>query len=152
MTQDELAALDRAATQELLADEGHYFAGTLCDLAICSHGETAHFNHQGDGPFIAALWNGYRAGRIAVIDDGVVERWERWLQNTGYDGGINSPAMLVLQRMKDDADRIEAQTAEIRSLRERAAELEAELGYHGIYPNPIIPRDTKADSDGDGGA
>jgi hypothetical protein len=72
MTQDELAALDRAATQELLADEGHYFADTLCDLASCSHRETAHFNHQGDGPFIAALWNLYRAGRIAVIDDGAV--------------------------------------------------------------------------------
>jgi hypothetical protein len=42
--------------------------------------------------------------------------------------------------------------AEIRSLREQVAELEAELGYHGIYPNPIIPRDTKADSDGDDGA
>jgi hypothetical protein len=50
------------------------------------------------------------------------------------------------------ADRIEAQEAEIRSLREQVAELEAELGYHGIYPNPIIPRDTKADSDGDDGA
>jgi hypothetical protein len=72
MTKDELAAMDRAATQELLADEGHYFADTLCDLASCSHGETAHFNHQGDGPFIAALWNGYRAGRIAVIDDEAV--------------------------------------------------------------------------------
>jgi hypothetical protein len=50
------------------------------------------------------------------------------------------------------ADRIEAQETEIRSLREQVAELEAELGYHGIYPNPIIPRDTKADSDGDDGA
>jgi hypothetical protein len=50
------------------------------------------------------------------------------------------------------ADRIERQKADIRSLREQMAELEAELGYHGIYPNPIAPRDTKADSDGDDGA
>jgi hypothetical protein len=76
---EKLAALDRAATQELLADEGHYFADTLCDLASCSHGETAHFNHQGDGPFIAALWNLYRAGRIAVIDDGA-EAWVEVLE------------------------------------------------------------------------
>lgn len=53
--------------------------------------------------------------------DELVERWGRWLQNTGYDGGINSPAMLVLQRMKDDANRIERQEAEIRSLREQVA-------------------------------
>jgi hypothetical protein len=36
--------------------------------------------------------------------------------------------------------------AEIRRLREQVAELEAELGYHGIYPNPIKPCDTKGDS------
>ena len=47
---------------------------------------------------------------------------------------------------------ITAAAAEIRSLREREAELEAELGYHGIYPTPIRPRDTKGDSDGDDGA
>ena len=50
------------------------------------------------------------------------------------------------------ADRIETQAAEIRSLRAQVAELEAELGYHGIYPNPIVPHDTLADSDGDDGA
>lgn len=53
---------------------------------------------------------------------------------------------------QDAAPTCRQAAAEIRSLREQAAELEAELGYHGIYPNPIIPRDTKADSDGDGGA
>lgn len=91
MTQDELAALDRAATQELLSDEGHYFADTLCDLASCSHGETAHFNHQGDGLFIAALWNLYRAGRIAVIDEGAVEAAYRegWMLGQRSLGSLN---------------------------------------------------------------
>jgi hypothetical protein len=51
-----------------------------------------------------------------------------------------------------DANIMRQAAAEIRRLRERVAELEAELGYHGIYPNPIAPRDTKADSDGDDGA
>lgn len=46
----------------------------------------------------------------------------------------------------------EEAAAEIRSLREQVTKLEAELGYHGIYPNPIVPHDTLADSDGDDGA
>ncbi len=70
---EKLAALSEAATQEMLSDEGHYFADTFCDLASCSHGETGHFNHRGDGPFIAALWNAYRAKQVVLIGPDAVE-------------------------------------------------------------------------------
>ena len=94
MDKDQLAALDRAATQELLDDQGYYFRGTFCDLASCSHGETAYFNHQADGPFIAALWNAYRTGKIVLIDDAAVERVARAI----HDAADNPLAVFETMR------------------------------------------------------
>lgn len=47
--------------------------------------------------------------------DDLVERFGRWLQNTGYDGDVNSPPMLIYAL-------VQAQEAEIRSLREQVAQ------------------------------
>lgn len=78
MTNPDLAALSEAATQEALSEEGRYFSDTLCDLASCAHGDTGEFNHRADGPFIAALWNAYRAGNLVQIDrEGMRERVAR---------------------------------------------------------------------------
>ncbi|MDF0541301.1 hypothetical protein PX699_03025 [Sphingobium sp. H39-3-25] len=43
----------------------------------------------------------------------LIDRYKRWLKNVGYDGGLNSPSMLML-------DLVERQAAEI-GMRRRSA-------------------------------
>lgn len=56
------------------------------------------------------------------MSDDLVERFGRWLQNTGYDGGVNSPPMLIYALVQEQA-------AEIRSLRAQVQR----LVYDGIH-------------------
>jgi hypothetical protein len=89
------------------------------------------------------------------MSDDLVERIERWMCSRRGEDQCGCPSCVILAEA----------AAEIRRLREQVAELEAELGYHGIYPNPITrltnltppdrkidTRDTVGDSDGDDGA
>ena len=86
MTQDELAALDRAATQGVWSIAAYYTqSGTpdeLCGGFIEADDTPTGVIDENPAPvddvlshdlaFIVALVNAYRAGRIAVIDDEAV--------------------------------------------------------------------------------
>jgi len=209
MDKDDLAALDRAATQgvwkTVKVDGIPYMQSVIND-------HTFPAEAPDDLYFAAALANAYRTGDLVLIDDGAVERVGRALESVSHIAereavvvaepapyrckhGCERDALMARAtaaeaenaRLREALGSIKLHSrdirgecsdrmwyecreglprtyttwtpdlmgqaaAEIRSLREQVAELEAELGYHGIYPNPIIPRDTKADSDGDDGA
>jgi hypothetical protein len=69
---------------------------------------TVHFSKGEPATIDSHIGNG---GQFDPEDTAaLVERYKRWLQNTGFDGGVNSPPMLMLAM-------VERQAAEIARLR-----------------------------------
>jgi len=50
------------------------------------------------------------------MSDDLIERYGRWLQNTGYDGGVNSPPVLIYRMVRQQAAEVLTLRAEVERL------------------------------------
>jgi len=77
MDKDELAALDRAATQGMWGLYQHFAAPDFTRADIVGQTRDDEIVEDVNGPdaaLIVALVNAYRTGKLVLIDDGAVER------------------------------------------------------------------------------
>lgn len=59
-----------------------------------------------------------------------VDRFHRWLANTGFDGGVDSPPFMILGVVLAQRDRIEKLEAAISVINDKLCEVRAaDLGY-----------------------
>jgi hypothetical protein len=98
MDRDQLAALDRAATQGVwsvctdAAGDTFITCPTISAGSICEFGagyeDATQDSIDADAALIVALVNAYRTGKLVLIDDGAVERVARAIHAANNDPEI----------------------------------------------------------------